>query len=127
MVDKIGKCPICSQGYVEAEFTPGSLQYEPYLHKLPDKIYCKNCETEFSSISLENGKIVRYEVKQTLKQKYEELKKKYESLQKTFDIVYDDLTYMNVYRCKKCGHYSMVGWVCHECGADSTEMEGDNV
>lgn len=123
MQDKIGKCPICNKGYVEAEFKQGSLQYEPYFHKLPNKIYCTNCETEFSSISFEKGNIVNYVIKQTLKQKYEELKTNYKFLQERFDIVYSDLMYMNVYKCEQCGHYTMKDYICHVCGNDPTDME----
>lgn len=47
------------------------------------------------------------------------LKKRYESLEKRFNIVYDDLMYMNVYQCRKCGHYTMKDYVCHECGHDN--------
>ena len=57
-------------------------------------------------------------------EKYEtrikELEREYESLEKRFNIVYDDLMYMNVYQCKKCGHYTMKDFVCHECGTDPT-------
>lgn len=57
---------------------------------------------------------------QKLKSEYEELKKRYERLEKRFNIVYDDLMYMNVYQCRKCGHYTMKDYVCHECGHDNT-------
>lgn len=61
-----------------------------------------------------------------LTHKVNELNKQYKSLGKRFDIIYDDLMYMNVYQCKKCGHYTMKGYVCHECGTDPTDKKNNN-
>lgn len=51
------------------------------------------------------------------------LRKEYQQLQERFSIIYDDLMYINVYQCKKCGHYTMKDYVCHICGTDPTEAK----
>lgn len=41
-------------------------------------------------------------------------------------ILQEAIDYYRLYRCPKCGHYSMPDYVCHNCGYDRSEIKEDN-
>lgn len=51
---------------------------------------------------------------------------KVQALRERMEILEEAVDYHNLWRCKKCGHYSMPDFVCHNCGYDRTEPEGEN-
>lgn len=120
-------CPVCnSKGTITVEIN-NSIQDEPYFHMLPNKIYCKHCDTEFKQMKLkedvvEEFSIVNYSQKyKELKNEHEELKQHLKTLKSCYDLVFDDLMYIGVWQCPKCHHFTMKDYVCHECGYDKTE------
>lgn len=43
------------------------------------------------------------------------------------EILKEAIQYYRLYRCPKCGHYSMPDYVCHNCGCDRSEIKEDNI
>lgn len=48
---------------------------------------------------------------------------KVKALRDRIEILEEAVEYHNLWRCEKCGHYSMPDFVCHNCGYDRSEPE----